>query len=634
MRRTLLLVVLGLLACCGTPRDDDTSATCEPELEFPYDGVDQDCDGADLTDVDGDGWDASEVGGGDCDDADPAIHPDAEEIWYDGIDQDCDGASDDDQDGDGFDSADHGGTDCDDELDNSYPGAWEVCDGVDNDCDGLVDAQDPDITRAGFWFYDHDGDGYGVSETWVYACEQPAAHADRDGDCDDDDASIHPGMVDAPSDGVDQDCDGIDPEDLDGDGWGDAAGGGGDCDDNDPSVNPGVTEARGDEIDNDCDGRTDEYLVCADGSGDFTTVQEGIDGVPSPALLEICPGTYRQNLEIGAQTIEIQGGGAEPGDVVLKGGIYEHVTVAEGADVSISWLRMEPASDGTQTAFRARGDSLSVDLVDFCSADGHYDRFLSGTVSDSSEITLTRSRICASASDADFAYFHLYESSLVLERNIFVIDPAVEYYRMTLWVDSATVAFRNNLVTGGDARFFCGGGHNDEHPFTLEIEHNTFARMTGFTAAVQQDTCHGVDFPSVRMQNNIISEILVGPIWYASVEGYSKDYTEYAPDPLYRNLLWDIDGDYGELYLVACSGHPDEWLEDTKVLSNHFASSSLVRDPLFTPDPYQGSFALDPSSPAIDAGTGSPDPDGSRADIGAFGGPEGDWWQEVPWTLP
>ncbi len=57
----------------GTDCDDTAAGTSPAAVETPYDGVDQDCTGADLTDADGDGVDAIAAGGSDCDDADPSV---------------------------------------------------------------------------------------------------------------------------------------------------------------------------------------------------------------------------------------------------------------------------------------------------------------------------------------------------------------------------------------------------------------------------------------------------------------------------------------------------------------------------------------------------------------------------------
>ena len=89
---------------------------------------------------------------------------------------------------------------------------------------------------------DQDGDGY------------------RDDlDCNDDPNDpnapfINPGATDADTDGIDQNCDGVDGPDSDGDGFADINTGGDDCDDGNPNINPNGAEIPGNGIDEDCDG--------------------------------------------------------------------------------------------------------------------------------------------------------------------------------------------------------------------------------------------------------------------------------------------------------------------------------------------------------------------------------------------
>ena len=136
----------------GNDCDDSDSSVYYGAPEIPGDGVSQDCDNSEdcYTDSDGDGYGSSSVlvsadldcidegessNADDCDDSNPDISPEAQEIPYDEIDQDCDPTTlDDDLDGDGYGVSDG---DCDDADPERNPGQEDIPeDGIDQDCDG------------------------------------------------------------------------------------------------------------------------------------------------------------------------------------------------------------------------------------------------------------------------------------------------------------------------------------------------------------------------------------------------------------------------------------------------------------------------------------------------------------------
>ena len=110
-----------------------------------------------------------------------------------------------DADGDGYASVESGGEDCNDQDPDISPFDPEVCgDGVDNNCDGVVDDNG---VGAVTWYPDNDGDGFGVLQGAVQACPSAGGGLTNvQGDCNDEDAAIHPQAEDR-CDLVDNDCD-------------------------------------------------------------------------------------------------------------------------------------------------------------------------------------------------------------------------------------------------------------------------------------------------------------------------------------------------------------------------------------------------------------------------------------------
>ena len=431
---------------------DDSDAAVNPDADELCDGIDNDCDGSVdedtavdaatwYADVDADGFGDLGVAAvactapsgtiadaSDCDDADAAVNPDADELC-DGIDNDCDGTVDEDSavdaatwyadvDGDGFGDAGTTTTactapsgyvvddgDCDDAEADAWSGADETCDGIDNDCDGVVD--EDDAVDAATWYADVDGDGHGDAGSAAAGCSAPSGYVSVSDDCDDSDAAVSPDAGEL-CDGIDNDCDGAVDEDsavdaatwyadVDVDGYGDSAEAadscespsgyvaiGGDCDDADSTSNPGMDESC-DGVDNDCDGTVDE-----DSAVDAATWYADIDGdgygdASSGASACLAPSGYvasSADCDDGDAAVspaaselvdgidnDCDGAGADgtyapSSDETLSSGAWEFTSLSIPSAVTVT------VSGGTALEVYVLGEAVVEGLLDLAGDDG------------------------------------------------------------------------------------------------------------------------------------------------------------------------------------------------------------------------------------------------------------------------
>ena len=310
----------------GFPDSDENGTADCVDNDNDGDGVPDELDNCPLVpnpnqanadkDLTGDACDTDDDNDGSFDDADcaplnAAIHPAAAEVC-DGVDNNCsevvdDGFPDTDEDGDAdcIDTDDDGdlvpdeqdncplvanpdqassdsdllGDACDTDDDNDkspdesdcqplnpaiFPGAVELCDGVDNNCDEQTDEGFADSDGNGIAdCVSDDDDGDGMPDA-IDNCPQVA----------------NPAQANSDSDLQGDACD----SDDDNDGVPDVA----DCKPTNPKVKPGALEVC-DGIDNNCDEVADEGFPDANGDGVADCVSEDDDGDGFPDNLDNCP---------------------------------------------------------------------------------------------------------------------------------------------------------------------------------------------------------------------------------------------------------------------------------------------------------------------------------------------------------
>lgn len=266
--------------------------------------------------------------------------------------------------------------DCDDADAAVNPDADETCLTLhDDDCDGSVE----DAVDASTWYEDQDGDGWGGEA--FQACAMPVGAIDVHGDCDDTNDAVNPSAVETCKTGWDDDCDGsteggVDPlpwyVDADGDGVGsvevlacDQPSGtvpvSGDCDDTD-AVLTDVVRANWTTL----DGQVTDVTSALTGSPGAPAVWVA----PASGTLRLCEGTWYTQMKVSGHAVTIVG--VEEEGVILSGATLWHtlISASNQSELTLRRLTLERSEDGPAVVVDSDARLTDVDFLQNDGGDG------------------------------------------------------------------------------------------------------------------------------------------------------------------------------------------------------------------------------------------------------------------------
>ncbi len=577
--------------------------------ESPYVYVELSGSGA-PSNVDSDG-DGKAPADGDCNDGDPSMYPGASELC-DGKDNNCDDQIPTTESDADYDNYRPCTDDCDDGDPDVYPGAPEICDDKDSDCDGTEADRD-----------DRDRDGQDVCE----------------GDCNDDEANAYAGNPEV-CDGIDNDCTGL-ADDIDADRDGaylcnDAP----DCDDDDPTAYPLVVDgsATGDE-----DGTVLKP---------YHTIGSAMSNLDEICrTLYVLPGSYEVQANVSG-SLSVRGTDATEVNLVPVGS-ERMWTLDPGASLALADLSMSSATTNDDGgAIWGRGASLRLDRVvasgNQSAGDGGVIWLYGGT------LLVYESSFSDNVAGDDGGGVALISGALDLRDSSFSGNAAIRGGGLFSQDSSITIVdsnfAENSAVNSGGAVALTGGGVALRRG-TLRA--NTAGISGGGLSIVDLDNAAAFIGNSYFIDNeagsfgggmaatgdvllfSMINNTLVGNEAAGEGAGLYVEGNDAGQVWLWSNLVgWShgASGLYssGGAEVAWCTAYSTSSGVDFAGEADENAMENDVADPAFRSwtddDTDNDVLTLDASSPARNSGPSDSsynDRDGSRNDRGATGGPYG-----------
>lgn len=353
------------------------------------------------------------------------------------------------------------------------------------------------------------------------------------------------------------------------------------------------------------------------------TVQAGLDATPDGGTLCVSAGTFTENLTVDGRDIAIVGSGA--GRTVLDGGGVATTVDVMQSTLSLASLTVSHGAGGDGGGIRVESSTLDLAHVtvadNLASVRGGGMYVLSSTVTaDDVRVLRNESALTGGGISVGLATFTGHD--LLVARNV-----SYDYGGAGLSSGSATTVVTNSAFLGNEAwgTFSEGGGIKlDNAGSTIEnvlVAGNFSENAGGGVATVGYQAEHltnvaildnhagdGGAVHSAFWGGNLVLDnaVIVGNRGDKGVGGILT----YGVFTMTWSDLW------GNAGLAVSANQPSPIGKD----------GNVAVDPMFVSmaghNPARWDLHLQPGSPAIDAGDPALlDPDGTRSDMGLYGGP-------------
>lgn len=382
-----------------------------------------------------------------------------------------------------------------------------------------------------------------------------------------------------------------------------------------------------------------EYVVAADGSGDFTTIDQCVQAMQGGDICTVAPGTYPERIRIPARL----SGTAEQKTIFRAS--HSRQAVMQGFDTwGADFVRIEGFQiTNTYTTLDGFGILIRTDNVEVV---GNYLHNLTGTaiagfwrVPWQSNVWVVDNQIYRCRSGIGIVGQNWLVENNTIERLFQHIDYDCDYTRFF----GENIIIRNNIMRGtirseiGDAHVdgFQTYDDNGEYAKNVLIEGN---RISDCHQGMMAEARYHQQHENIVVRNNIFSRC-----WAWGLDLHSIRNIEVS-----HNIFFDM-GLHGIGYRTGSTGTCKNnifytsiyWKDDVSTVDSRnnllfkpgkkwrqsdFPLDIVNQDPLFM-NPAAGNFYLKTDSPAIDAGWNlgilrdfeyRQRPTGSAFDIGPF----------------